>query len=75
MKKFLTFAFLSILAGVFITSCNQSRYPGFKKTDTGLYYKFYHRSNDTAKARLAEYALIEMVYGRSEEHTSELQSH
>ncbi len=63
MKKFLTFAFLGILTGLFLTSCNQSRYPGFKKTDTGLYYKFYHRSNDTTKARLAEYALVKMVYG------------
>jgi len=63
MKKFLTFAFIGILAGVFITSCNQSRHPGFKKTNTGLYYKFYHRSKDTTKARLAEYALVEMVYG------------
>jgi FKBP-type peptidyl-prolyl cis-trans isomerase len=66
MKKFLTFAFLGILAGVFLTSCNQSRHPGFKKTDTGLYYKFYHRSNDTTKARLAEYALVKMVYGTSD---------
>ena len=63
MKKLLTFAFLGILSGLFLTSCNQSRYPGFKKTDTGLYYKFYHRSNDTTKARLAEYALVKMVYG------------
>ncbi len=63
MKKFITFAFIGILAGVFLTSCNQSRHPGFKKTDTGLYYKFYHRSNDTTKAKLAEYALVEMVYG------------
>jgi len=63
MKNFLTFAFLGILSGLFLTSCNQSRHPGFKKTDTGLYYKFYHRSNDTTKAKLAEYALVKMVYG------------
>ncbi len=63
MKKILTFAFIGILAGLFLTSCNQSRHPGFKKSDTGLYYKFYHRSKDTTKARLAEYALVDMVYG------------
>jgi len=64
MKKFLLFAFAGILSGFFMTSCNQSsRHPGFKKTDTGLYYKFYNKSNDTTKAHLAEYAEIEMVYG------------
>jgi len=64
MKKILTLAFAGILAGFFImTSCNQSRHPGFKKTDTGLYYKFYHRSGDTTQPHFAEYAEVEMVYG------------
>jgi len=64
MKKFLLFAFAGILAGFFMTSCNQtSRHPGFSKTKTGLYYKFYHKSKDTTKARLAEYAEVEMIYG------------
>jgi FKBP-type peptidyl-prolyl cis-trans isomerase len=64
MKKFLLFAFTGIVAGFFMTSCNQSsKHPGYKKTDTGLYYKFYHRSNDTTQPHIAEYAEIEMVYG------------
>ncbi len=66
MKKFLTIAFIGILAGVFMTSCSQSRHPGFKKTDTGLYYKFYHRSKDTTKPKLGEYALVKMVYGTAD---------
>lgn len=64
MKKFFLFAVAGIVAAFFMTSCNQSsRHPGFSKTKTGLYYKFYHKSKDTTKARLAEYAEVEMVYG------------
>ncbi len=64
MKKFLLFAFVGLVAGFFMTSCNQtSKHPGFKKTDTGLYYKFYHRSNDTTSPHIAEFAEVEMVYG------------
>ncbi len=63
MKKFLLFALAGILAGFFMTSCTQSRHPGYKKTDTGLYYKFLHKSKDTTMAKLAEYAEVQMVYG------------
>ena len=64
MRKFLFIALAGILAGFFLTSCNQSsRHPGFKKTSTGLYYKFYHKSGDTTQPKLTEYAMVEMVYG------------
>lgn len=64
MRKFLFIAFAGILAGFFMTSCNQSsRHPGFKKTSTGLYYKFYHKSGDTTQPKITEYAMVEMVYG------------
>ncbi len=63
MKKFLLFAFAGMLAGFFMTSCNRSPYPGFSKTKTGLYYKFYHKSKDTTQAHLGEYAEVDMVYG------------
>jgi FKBP-type peptidyl-prolyl cis-trans isomerase FkpA len=64
MKKVLYLAFAGILAGFFMVSCNPaSKHPGFKKTKTGLYYKFYHKSKDTTRPHTAEYAEIEMVYG------------
>ncbi|GMT44933.1 MAG: hypothetical protein IEMM0006_0765 [bacterium] len=64
MRKFLFIALVGILAGFFLTSCSQSsRHPGFKKTSTGLYYKFYHKSGDTTQPKLTEYAMVEMVYG------------
>ncbi len=64
MKKILLVVFAAVIAGFFMTSCNQSsKHPGFSKTKTGLYYKFYHKSKDTTRARLAEYAEVEMVYG------------
>ena len=64
MKKLLLVAFTGILAGFFIVSCSQQgKHPGFKKTDSGLYYKFHHQSGDTTQPKLSEYAEVEMVYG------------
>ncbi len=65
MKKYLLFAISGLVAVFFMASCNQksARHPGFKKTDSGLYYKFYHKSKDTTQPHIAEYAEIEMVYG------------
>ncbi len=65
MKKFLLFVVAGLTAGFFMASCNQTskKHPGFSKTKTGLYYKFYHRSKDTTQPHIAEYAELEMVYG------------
>ncbi len=65
MRKFLFIAVAGILAGFFLTSCNRqsSSHPGFKKTSTGLYYKFYHKSGDTLQPKITEYAIVKMVYG------------
>jgi FKBP-type peptidyl-prolyl cis-trans isomerase FkpA len=39
----------AVIATLMITSC--SKYPGFKKTDSGIFYKFYVQSKDTAKVK------------------------
>jgi len=38
----------AVIATLMITSC--SKYPGFKKSDSGIFYKFYVQSKDTLKA-------------------------
>ena len=62
MKKSIK-SYLSVLvASVLIFSACDSKYPGFKKTDTGLYYKI-HVSNDTLKPVLSDIVDIDMEYG------------
>ncbi len=38
----------AVIAVFMITSC--SKYPGFKKSESGIFYKFYEKSKDTLKA-------------------------
>ena len=62
MKKSIK-SYLSVLvASVLIFSACDSKYPGFKKTDTGLYYKI-NVSNDTLKPVLSDIVDIDMEYG------------
>ncbi|MCX6248979.1 MAG: FKBP-type peptidyl-prolyl cis-trans isomerase [Bacteroidetes bacterium] len=58
MKK----TFFKLLALVMIVavagSCT-SKYPGFKKSDSGLYYKLYSVSKDTVKPKLKDWIAME----------------
>jgi FKBP-type peptidyl-prolyl cis-trans isomerase len=45
IRTFITLG--AIIATVVITSC--SKYPGFKKSDSGIFYKFYTENKDSAK--------------------------
>ncbi len=61
MKNSLYFPFAVVLLLLTILACS-SKYPGFDKTESGLYYKIYHISKDTAKARTGDWVTIEMRY-------------
>jgi len=65
MKKLFFIAIAILVTGVFFTSCNKkvNKHPGFKKTANGLYYKFYHKSNDTTQAKLGEFCEVQLIYG------------
>jgi len=39
----------AVIAAIVITSC--SKYPGFKKSESGIFYKYYEESKDTAKVK------------------------
>ncbi len=44
------------------TTKKANKYPGFTKAADGLYYKFYKRSDDTAKARIGDKVSAYMNY-------------
>jgi FKBP-type peptidyl-prolyl cis-trans isomerase len=65
MKKHHLIIIAGLLTGMFFTACNQkkSEYPGFDKTENGLYYKFITKSSDTTSPKLSDYLEVYMDYG------------
>ncbi len=61
MKKTILNLLIIVLVAVFFTAC-QSEFPGFKKSETGLYYKFYTQ-NDTKKPVEGDILTMTMSYG------------
>ena len=49
-----------VIIAIVITSCN-SKYPGFKKTDNGLYYKFYTQNKDAQKVQIGDILKAELT--------------
>jgi FKBP-type peptidyl-prolyl cis-trans isomerase FkpA len=49
---------LMLLAG--LTSCNND-YPGFKKSETGVYYKFYNQNEDSAKVSTGDLITVDFT--------------
>jgi FKBP-type peptidyl-prolyl cis-trans isomerase FkpA len=59
MKKISLFFVMAIIAVVF-TCC--SEHPGYKKTDAGLFYKFYEQNEDSAKPAIGDVLTVSMSY-------------
>ena len=60
MKKHsLVFALVCLSAMVLFTACTQ-KYPGYKKTQSGLYYKFHHRDASVTQPQLTDFMRVEM---------------
>lgn len=59
MKTFSCFIALAIIAFIF-TSC--SEHPGYKKTDDGLFYKFYVQNEDSAKPVIGDVMSVKISY-------------
>lgn len=60
MKRLLFLGPLTLLLALFITSCGEHR--GYKKTDTGLYYKFFTQNKDSVKADTTRIATLAITY-------------
>lgn len=61
MKKNLLLLSFAVLAAAVLVSCG--KYPGFKKSDSGLYYKFHVETGDTAKPKLNDLLKMSLSYG------------
>jgi FKBP-type peptidyl-prolyl cis-trans isomerase FkpA len=63
MKKY-SFLIAMIIATFILTSC--SEHPGYKKTDDGLFYKFYVQNEDAATPEIGDVMTVVMSYGLEE---------
>jgi FKBP-type peptidyl-prolyl cis-trans isomerase len=62
-KRLFTLALVVLTGGAMLVSCN-SDYPGYKKTDSGIYYKLFTKGNDdTTKVRLGKVVTMNLKYG------------
>ena len=60
MKKLVLFFAMICLTAVMFTACTQ-KYPGYKKTSGGLYYKFYSNNATAVKPELTDFLRVDMV--------------
>ena len=53
------FKLVVVIMAVAVTASCSSKYPGFKKTDSGLYYKLYTVAKDTVKPKVKDWITME----------------
>ena len=58
-KQFVLFALVCLSAMMLFSSCTQ-KYPGYKKTQSGLYYKFHNRNTLATQPKLTDFLRVEM---------------
>ena len=67
LKKWRVLLLIVAFGSTILSSCSYfGDYPGFKKTDSGLLYKF-HEKNDSRKAEIGDFITIEMRYTTNED--------
>ncbi len=59
-KKYSFFALVCLMAMAMLTACGE-KFPGYKKTADGLYYKFYHQDAAAHKPNASDYVKVEMA--------------
>ena len=66
MKKLIFNPLAIVLMVAFTSLACSSKYPGFDKSESGLYYKLYSVSKDTAKPQTGFWVSLEYeIYGES----------
>lgn len=63
-------AFITIGGMLAITACNNSPYPGYEKSEDGLYYKFYKQNKEGKKAVEGDVLKLSMVCKNSKDSTT-----
>ena len=59
-KKYSFIALVCLTALAMLTACGE-KFPGYKKTADGLYYKFYHQDAAAHKPNATDYVKVEMA--------------
>lgn len=59
-KQFSFFALFCLLAMAMLTACSE-KFPGYKKTANGIYYKFYHHDAAAPKPNASDFVKVEMA--------------
>ena len=62
MKKMIVNPLVIVMLVALTMLACSSKYPGYDKTATGLYYKLYKVSKDTVKAKLGDWVSLNMRY-------------
>ncbi len=60
-------AFAAIGAVLAITACNKSPYPGYEKTESGVYAKFYKQDANGVKAKEGDIVKLALSYKNSKD--------
>jgi len=53
---------LSALAATCLLACNNSKYEGYRVSDSGLHYKFFKQNEKGKKPRIGDVLMMEMIY-------------
>ena len=59
-KQNVKFAAFCLLATVLFTACNQ-KYPGYKRTSDGLYYRFYQHNRSAQQPQKTDFLKLDMA--------------
>ncbi|MCK9423175.1 MAG: FKBP-type peptidyl-prolyl cis-trans isomerase [Bacteroidales bacterium] len=62
MKKVFVNSFVFVMLVALTSLACSSKYPGYDKTETGLYYKLFKVSKDTIKPKLGDWVSLTMRY-------------
>jgi FKBP-type peptidyl-prolyl cis-trans isomerase len=63
-KSILTLAVISLTVSLLMVSCNFGQYPGYKKTESGIYYKIHNSDNeDTTRVLKDDIISMNLSYG------------
>ena len=59
-RNFVFFASVCLSAMILFTACNE-KYPGYKRTQSGLYYKFHNKNTTATLPKLTDFIKVDMA--------------
>jgi len=59
--------FPALIGSVVFSACNKSPYPGYDKSEAGLYYQFFKKDDKGTKANVGDVVTLRMIYKNSKD--------